>query len=110
MSDKENDREEILKQLHGEDDDSSSGEDDLAADLQKLKQKAEATDKPQGIEDKKVEEIEQEAQRRSKETLMNDLYAQMSDDEDDEEEKTAQEGSHSDNPFKAQLLREAQEL
>jgi len=61
---------------------------------------------------KKSEELpdpEVEDQKRLKENVMDSIYAQMSDD-DEEEEKKPNQTSSGDNPFDAELKKEAAEL
>ena len=95
MSDKEKERDAILKELHQSDSEPSEDDDDADLGLELAKAKA----SKQSNEKKKEDPIDEE-QKRHKENLMQDLYDAIS-DEDEEEPKTQDAG---DNPFKQQMI------
>jgi hypothetical protein len=96
----EADRDAILKELHNSDSEGSDDE-DIGLDLAKMKKSPEAVKSAEKPKENPLDEEE----KRHKDNLMQDIYDQISDEEDDETPK-AQE----DNPFKEQMIQEAKEL
>ena len=89
----EADRDAILKELHNSDSEGSDDDEDLGLEIAKMKAKAPVSpEKPKPSENPLDEE-----EKRHKDNLMQDIYDNIS-DEDEEESK------QSDNPFKEQMI------
>ena len=100
MSKEDEDRDAILKELHNDDSNSSEDEDLNIANLKKQMTQKKTPEKEASAEKGKEEENPlSDEQKRHKDNLMADIYDQISDEDDEEEEKV-----NSDNPFQQQMM------
>lgn len=130
MSDEDNDRDAILKELHQSSDESGGSDEDLDLGIAQLKaSKAAAevdatakakvsaqTKDPETAASEAIDPLKDQEQRH-KANLMGDLYAEMSDEEEEDEETTrpnvgssSEKGDTAANPFQEQIIKEALEM
>ena len=117
MSEQE-DRDAILKELHQSDEDSGGSDGELDLGIDKLKKGQADSESPKVSPEKKEADAKKEEkidplkdqEQRHKENLMQDLYENVSDEDDDDMNRADGKGDGVENPFHEQLVKEAQEM